>query len=71
MELREICNSLDINVTDFYKYMGTTQNKLSYHKKNNPLKYKDAITSGIINFYKLEHEELLTILKLYKLQNKQ
>ena len=68
MELREICNNLNIRVSDFYDYMGTTQNKLSYHKKNNPDKYKDAITAGIINFYKLDHQELLTILKLYKLQ---
>ena len=68
MEIKEICKNLGISVTEFYKYMNTNQPKLSYYKKNNPVRYKDTITFGIINFYNLEHEELLTILKLYKLQ---
>ena len=70
MELKEICKKLDITVTDFYKYMGVTVAQLSYHKKTNPSKYKDYITAGIINFHKIDHEELLTILELYKIQHK-
>ena len=70
MDIKEICDNLGITVTKFYEYMGTEQSKLSYYKRKNPVRYKDSITVGIINFYKLDHQELLTILKLYKLQNK-
>ena len=70
MDIRDICKDLNITVTDFYKYMHTNQAKLSYYKKNNPTRYKDTITAGIINFYKIDHNELLTILKLYKMQQK-
>ena len=68
MDIKEICKNLEITVTDFYKHMNTTQAKLSYYKRNNPTRYKDTITAGIINFYNIEHKELLAILKLYKIQ---
>jgi len=70
MDIKDICKDLGITVTDFYKYMNTEQSKLSYYKRNNLTRYKDTITAGIINFYGIEHNELLTILKLYKMQQK-
>jgi len=70
MDIKEVCKKLDITVTDFYKYMGVSVTQLSYHKKENPFKYIDYITAGIINFYGIDHAELLTILELYKMQHK-
>ena len=69
MDIKDICTELGIKVTDFYTHMNTDVKSLSYHKKNNPQKYKDMITTGIVNFYKIEHDELLKILDLYNLQN--
>jgi len=70
MDIKSICKELNITVTEFYEYMHTTQPKLSYYKKNNEIRYNDTITSGIINFYQIDHKELLAIIKLYKMQNK-
>ena len=68
MNIRDICGALGITVAQFYKYMHTTQAKLSYYNKKNRTRYKDTIIAGIINFYGISREELLTILKLYDLQ---
>ena len=70
MEIDTICKELGITIKEFYSCMNTNQQKLSYQKNKNKVKYQDMITAGIINFYKLDHQELLTILRLYKLQNK-
>jgi len=70
MDNNTVAKELGVPVSAFYKYMHTNQQKFSYAKKNNPDRCKDMVTAGIINFYGIEHNELLAILKLYKMQQK-
>jgi len=66
MELREVCKILNTTAPVMYLKMNTTQDKLSYHKRNNPEAYKNMITYGIVNYYNIEHSELIKILEEYK-----
>jgi len=70
MDIKEICGKMGVSVVKFYDSMHTTSAKLSYYNKQNKQRYHDTITAGIINFYSIDHAELLTILDLYKMQHK-
>ncbi len=68
MELKEIANKLNTTVSDLYKKMNTTQQKISYQKKSNTENYNNLITAGIVNHFKISHSELIKVLELYQLQ---
>jgi len=68
MEIREICKEIGISAKEFYENMHTIQQKLSYFKKTNKERYNDMVTAGIVNHFKIDHEELIAMIKLYKMQ---
>jgi len=68
MNNKEVSKELNISVDEFYQCMNTNQKNFSYYKKNNMNRYNDSITAGIVNHFKIDHEELIAMIKLYKMQ---
>ncbi|WOE70482.1 hypothetical protein RZR97_02665 [Hydrogenimonas thermophila] len=58
---KDILDRLNISASEFYELAGTNQQKLSYHKKNNPTTYENLIYGAICRYYNLDPFKLIDV----------
>jgi hypothetical protein len=74
-DFHDLAAILDIDYTTLHKYVNleksieANKKQMSYLKNNNPKKYKEALTSTIINYYDLSPINLIQLINLNALSS--